>query len=170
MAAVAFAAFLVNLLVLPRTAFGRSLRREGEPRWNGLVAYPLAVALGYVLFPPHFAALAWAVMALGDPAATIAGRSREWKARIPWNRRKSVAGSAVFVLAATVGFMGVLYALRALEGAGWKGPHEPPDGLALAAGAAFLGALVEAIPWPADDNLPILLAVGGAMALHVPAF
>ena len=43
---VAVAALALNAFVLPRTAFGRALSREGEPRWNGLLSYPLAVAAG----------------------------------------------------------------------------------------------------------------------------
>jgi hypothetical protein len=66
--------------------------------------------------------------------------------------------------------MAVLYGLAALEGADWRGPHDFPDGIALAAGMALLGAIVESLPLPGDDNLPILLAVGGSMALHVPPF
>ena len=93
MVAIPGAAFLVNLLVLPRTAFGRALAREGEGRWNGLVAYPLAVALGYAFFDPLIVAIAWAVMAAGDPAATLVGGSRKGGLRIPWNRSKSFAGS-----------------------------------------------------------------------------
>ena len=168
MAGFAFAAFLVNLLVLPRTAFGRSLAREGEGRWNGLVAYPLAVALAYALFDPFVAAIAWAVMATGDPAATVVGRSSPGGIRIPWNRGKSVAGSAAFFAAATVGVLGVFYAFLFLLQFKKATGYWLPDlaDLAFAAGYALVGALVESIPWPADDNLPVVLAVGGALTLH----
>jgi dolichol kinase len=170
MAGMAGAAFLVNLLVLPRTPFGRALARPGEGPWNGLAAYPLAVALGYALFDPLLAAIAWAAMATGDPAATVAGRGRPGGIRVPWNRAKSAAGSAAFVLAATAGVAGTILALRALAGEAPRAEGDLATILGLAAACGVLGALVESVPWPADDNLPVLLAVGGALTIAVPRF
>ena len=63
MAAVAFAAFVLNLLVLPRTPLGKHMKREGEKPFAGMQTYPLAVTLGWVLFPPEVAAMSWAVLA-----------------------------------------------------------------------------------------------------------
>lgn len=163
MAGAAFAAFLFNLLVLPRTPLGRSLRREGEPRWNGLVAYPLAVALAYALLHPAIAAVSWAVMALGDPAASLAGAGRKGGARIPWNRGKSVAGSAAFLAAAGAGAFGILCALRLVEGH----PVEVSAFLVIAGGAALVGAIVESLPLR-EDNLPVVLATGAALTLALP--
>jgi dolichol kinase len=167
MAGMAAGAFLLNLLVLPRTPFGRSLARAGEGRWNGLVAYPLAVALGYALFDPLVAGAAWAAMATGDPAATVAGRPREGGVRIPWNRRKSAAGSLAFVVAATAGVFATALVLGSPTGPAWGGAAALAGILVVAGIAGVVGALVESIPWPADDNLPVLLAVGGALTLHV---
>lgn len=155
MAGAALAAFLLNLLVLPRTPFGRALRREGEGRWNGLVAYPLAVALAYAIFPPAAASVGWAVMALGDPAAALVGRSLPRSPRIPWNRGKSMAGSLAFLGAAGAGAFLVI-ALRA----GTPGAAS----LHLALGSAAGGALVESLPIPGDDNLPVALAAAAAAA------
>lgn len=152
MAGAAFGAFLLNLLVLPRTSFGRALRREGEPRWNGLVAYPLAVALAYALFPPVAASVGWAVMALGDPAAALVGRSRPWTARIPWNRKKSVPGTLAFLGAACAG----AYLAVALQA-----------GSPVALVGALVGALVESLPFPGDDNLPVTLCAAAAAACLV---
>jgi len=166
MAGVAFGAFLFNLLVLPRTPIGRTLRREGEPRWNGLVAYPLAVALAYALFHPPFAAISWAVMALGDPVAAVVGAGRKGGWRIPWNRRKSVAGSTAFLVAAWIGATGILCALGHIDG--WKGGV--PAFLVLGGGAALVGALAESLPVPGDDNLPVVLATGAALTLAIPVF
>lgn len=154
MAEVAFAAFLANLLLLPRTSFGRALRREGEPRWNGLVAYPLAVALAYAIFQPEVAATAWAVMAVGDPAATLVGTARPWKVRLFHNRRKSAAGSLAFLLAAWAGAFGVLAVCE-------RG--DPVPLVLVGAVAALAGAVVESLPIPGDDNLPVVLAAGGAL-------
>lgn len=163
MAGGAFGAFLFNLLVLPRTPLGRALRREGEPRWNGLVAYPLAVALAYALLHPAIAAVSWAVMAFGDPAASLAGAGRKGGARIPWNRGKSVAGSVAFLFAAWSGAFGLLCALRLVQGR----PVEVAACLVLAGGAAIVGAIVESLPLR-EDNLPVVLATGAALTLAVP--
>jgi dolichol kinase len=154
MAGVALAAFLLNLLVLPRTAFGRALARPGEPSWNGLVTYPLAVALAYALFWPEIAAMAWAVMALADPAATLVGTARTWRVRVFYNPRKSLAGSVAFLLA---GFAAATSAVALTWG--WE-PRLTP---AIGAMAALVGALVESLPIPLDDNLPVVLAVGGLL-------
>jgi dolichol kinase len=160
MAGVALAALAANALLLPRTAFGKALARDGEPRWNGLLSYPLAVALGYALFGAETGSLAWAVLALGDPAASLAGGARPRSARIPWNRRKSLAGTAAFAAAAAAGVVAV--GCLALPG----GPVPPGAGLLGAAAAmALAGALAETLPIPPDDNLPILLAAGGARLL-----
>jgi dolichol kinase len=161
MAAVAGAAFLANLLVLPRTPLGRALAREGEGRWNGLVAYPAAVAAGFLLFGPAAAAAGWAVMACGDPAASTVGRARPWKARIPWCPARSLAGSLAFVVAAAAGAALVAAGLPAGGAAGaMRGAAAIPWGAVAA--AAVAGALAESLPWPADDNLPVLLAAGCA--------
>ena len=153
MAGIAFAAFVLNLLVLPLTPLGTLLRREGEPRWNGLVTYPLAVALGHALFSAEIAGLAWAVLALGDPAAALAGGARPWKWRIPWNRRKSVAGSLAFLVVAWAAAAGLLVL---------SSPFAELDGplLLLLGSMALAGALAETLPLR-DDNLPVLLAAGG---------
>ena len=160
MAGTAAAVTLLNLLVLPRTALGKSLRREGEPLVNGQVTYPLAVAAAYALFPYPGPAVAWAVMALADPAASVLASSEPWNARLPWNRRKSVMGTFSFLLVAEIAAVAVLMAT-----------HEGPIGydarmmqLHIAAVLALVGAIVESLPLPIDDNLPIVLAVGGAFA------
>ena len=173
MAGVALAALLLNALVLPRTAFGRRLARPGEGRWNGLLSYPAAVALGFAILPPEAAAGAWAAMALGDPAAAWAGRRSGGRGRLPWNPRKSVAGTvtsgavawaavALTALAVFPEFRGVPRAVLAAD----------PAALAILLGWALAGAaaggLAESFDLPFDDNLPVYAATGAALALLVP--
>jgi len=159
MAGIAAAATLVNLLLLPRTAFGRALARPGEGRWNGLVSYPFAVAACYALFPPGVAALSWTAMAIGDPAASLVGGAAKWRTRIPWNPAKSVAGSLAFLAASWAALSVALLLL----GAGDRGPIL---GWVLLAGAlALLGAFVESFAIPPDDNLPVALAIGAAIVV-----
>jgi dolichol kinase len=159
MAATAGAALVLNLFVLPRTAFGRSLRREGEPRFGGLVTYPLGVMAAFLLFPSGTAAAAWAAMALGDPAAAWAGR-RFW------------AGAAAFLLAAWTAMAGTMAALAALGT--WPGvrPFDSLDAVAIVlvwtGAGALAGALAESLDLGIDDNLPVALAAGGTLALVSP--
>ncbi|HEU4333154.1 MAG TPA: hypothetical protein VFT32_01550 [Candidatus Eisenbacteria bacterium] len=157
MAGVAAAATLVNLLLLPRTAFGRALARPGEGRWNGLVSYPFAVAACYAIFPSGVAALSWTAMAIGDPAASLVGGARRWKARIPWNSAKSIAGSLAFLAAAWAALSIALLLLGAAD----RGPLL--DCVLLAGALAALGAFVESFAIPPDDNLPVALAIGAAI-------
>lgn len=173
MVGVALAALLLNAFVLPRTAHGRALARPGEPRWNGLLSYPLGVALLYALFPPEAAVAAWAVLALGDPMAAWAGRHNPGGPRIPWNRGKSIAGTITFF---TVGWAGaVLLAATAVPAvAGLPRERIGADGLTIAvflgwtAAGALAGAVAETLDLGIDDNLPVALAAGGALALLSP--
>lgn len=93
-AACAAAALAFNVLVMPR--IGRRLYRDGLPRRHdpGIVAYPAVVLLLVLVFGrtdlPLVAAV-WAMMAFGDPAAAIAGRTVGGPA-LPWNPSKTWVG------------------------------------------------------------------------------
>ncbi|MCK6480705.1 MAG: hypothetical protein L6R43_11330 [Planctomycetes bacterium] len=170
MAGMALLALLANAFLLPRTALGRALARPGEPRWNGLLSYPAAVALAYALLPLEAAAGAWAAMALGDPAAAFAGGRAGARGRLPWNPRKSLAGSAAFLLSAWAGIaLVVAAAFPAPGGIPRSALLGDPAALGILllwslAGAAA-GALAESLDLPLDDNLPVALASGGVLAL-----
>lgn len=167
MALFAAAATVLNFAVLPRTALGRAMAREGEGNMGGLVTYPLAVLLLFLFFQPAAAAGAWAILALGDAAAAAAGTAVPRSPRIPWNKTKSVAGSVAFLLAATAGAMLVV----SLVGNGTVAEDLQGDGAERAQAAAreasslwkawpaaaAVGALVESLPLRIDDNLPIAL-------------
>jgi len=167
MAGAAGAAVLVNLFLLPRTRFGKSLARPGERRFGGLVTYPLSVALAFVLFNGGGGLLAWAILALGDPAASFVGGARNWRLRIPWNRRKSFAGFAAFLAGGSAGVI-LVTGFRALWMGGMDGVGETafsfePELLVM----VMLGALAETLPIPPDDNLPVALAAGSGWPLIV---
>jgi len=170
MAGAALAALCANAFVLPRTALGRSLERPGEPRWNGLLSYPLAVALLYALFPPEAAVAAWAMLALGDPMAGWAGRRAAGWPRLPWNRRKSLAGMLTFVSSGWLGAT-LVTAMALPEILGIPRGRLVADGEAFAifvcwtATGAFAGAVAESLDFGIDDNLPVALAAGGTLAL-----
>ncbi|HUP65227.1 MAG TPA: DUF92 domain-containing protein [Thermoanaerobaculia bacterium] len=147
-AALAVAAFLHNWLVLPRL-YGRRISRSPSGTDRGIMIYPLAV-LGLVLvFPrdPGLAAAAWAILAFGDGLATIAGRAMP-RPRLPWNRAKTLAGSATFFLGGAV--------------AAWlTGRFVHPDApyavswLTIGLAAAAACAIAESIHLEIDDNVVV---------------
>jgi uncharacterized protein (TIGR00297 family) len=92
-AAVAVAALLFNVFVMPRV--GRELYRDkSRTRDPGIVAYAVMVLALVLLLRDHYlpvAAAVWAMMAFGDPAAAIAGELLDG-ARLPWNPAKRWIG------------------------------------------------------------------------------
>ena len=148
--ALALAALLYNAWIAPRLGLDAGYRRDGEGRWSGLVTYPLAVLLLLLLTPREVAAGAWMVMASADPIAAAVGTRRP-RPPIPWNRRKSIIGSAAGFLAGWA-LTSVLLARM--------GVQQHVGASACAAGA---GILAESLPLPTDDNLP--MAAAAALAL-----
>jgi uncharacterized protein (TIGR00297 family) len=155
----ALGALLFNLFLIP--AFGRGIYRDTARRRDvGIVAYPASVLLVILLLRHALPAAAaiWGMMAAGDPAASIAGRTLGGPP-LPWNRAKTWSGSAAYVLFGALGgaflmaFAGRLafgYALGAF------------------AGFALLGAFLESLETGLDDNVVPGLAVAFAWAaLHM---
>jgi uncharacterized protein (TIGR00297 family) len=131
-------------------------RSPGDRARTGIVLYPISVLVLVVLYRNHLhiAAAAWAIMALGDGMATVVGEALRGSA-LPWNRQKTWSGFISFAVAGTVG----AYILTR-----WIAPEIPPDKtLMVCAAASLLGAVVESIPIPLDDNLTVPLVVGGFM-------
>ena len=172
-AACAVAALAFNLYVLPHvgglTLYRANDRARGYP--IGIVLYPLAVLALILVFPkrPDIVAASWAILAFGDSAATIAGRAMGGPT-LPWNRDKTGAGTAAFVLAG--GAAGVALAW-------WTAPAvaAAPGAVYLTAAplaAAVTAALVETIPVRLDDNLSVPAAAAGMLwtlsLLSAPAF
>lgn len=159
---LAAGALVFNVLVLPR--FGHALYRPGdrERGVHGIVFYPLAVLLLLVLFRgrPDIVAAAWGILAAGDGFATLAGRAFGGP-RWPWNREKTLVGSAAFAIAGAAA--GVFLAW-------WCRPAAiPAPALVFAmvapVAAAIVAALVETIPARLDDNLSVSLTAGAVLWL-----
>jgi uncharacterized protein (TIGR00297 family) len=153
-AALAGAALAFNLYVLPRIAGPRLFRRdEGTGRYfSGITLYPLSILLLICALPdrPDIVAAAWGILAVGDGCATLVGRYFNGT-RIPWNREKSVAGSAAFVVAG--GAAGVLLCW-------WSAPRIVPPAypwfpIVGPLSAALAAAAVETIPIRLDDNVSV---------------
>ena len=160
--ALAVAALGFNLFVLPRLRV--NLYRPGESARgvHGIIWYPLAVLLLLVTFPrrPDIAAAAWGILAIGDGIATLAGRAIGGP-RWPWNREKTLSGSAAFATGGAAA--GVFLAW-------WCRPaFEVPPALAFTmlapVLAALTAALVETIPVRLDDNLSVAATAGATLWL-----
>ncbi len=153
-AIAAGAAVAFNVYLLPRVGGRRVFRPSDVARGYpaGILFYPIAVLLLILVFPdrPDIAAAAWGIMAFGDGAATLAGR-RIGGPPIPWNRDKTLAGTAAFVVAG--GAAGAFLAW-------WCRPAIIPPpyfwfALAAPVVAAAAAAIVETIPIRLDDNLSV---------------
>jgi uncharacterized protein (TIGR00297 family) len=163
-AAAALLALAFNLLVLPRVA-GGALSRDSDAGRRvpvGIVLYPVTVLALILLFRDHLeiAAAGWGFLALGDGFATLVGRAAE-SAPLPWNPRKSAAGTAAYVIWGGAGAT-LLYRVasgRALE----------PAEIAAIAAAAAAGAALESLPSEIDDNLLPPLGASLVLALTLGA-
>lgn len=152
---------LAGFVVIPLSGLERRLRRPGEPWFNGLRTYPLAVALLVLLLPDATAAAAWGILAFGDAAASVVGR-RVPARRVLGRRKATWSGTAALVLVGTLAGA----ALSAVVGA-TGGSAAPP--LAAVLLAAVAAAVADLLPVPPDDNLPIALAAGAVLAVATGA-
>ena len=134
-----------------------SARTEADANtWTGIILYPISV-LVLILVYRHslpIVGAVWAIMALGDGMASIAGEALGGPA-LPHNPEKTWSGFGAFVLAGTAG----AYVLTR-----WGSPSTSPESaLVVSAAAALVGALVESLPIRLDDNLSVPLVCGGFM-------
>lgn len=155
-AVCAVTAVLFNLLLLPRLG-GRNLWRQGEAASGfalGIVLYPVTVLLLILAFWTRIevAAAVWGILAFGDGMASVVGMTFG-RAKLPWNPRKSWAGSLGYLLFGTAGATTLLL---------WTVPGRYSFAFALAvcAAATAFAALLESLPQGLDDNLGVPLVTG----------
>jgi uncharacterized protein (TIGR00297 family) len=160
--ALAVAAIVFNLVVLPRV--GDRLYRPGdrERGAHGIVYYPLAVLLLLLAFPRRLdiVASAWGILAIGDGIATLAGRAiggRRW----PWNRDKTISGSAAFAIFGAAAGVGLAWWCRPSV----MPPVSPAFPIVAPIVAAIAAALVETLPVRLDDNLSVAATAGTVLYL-----
>lgn len=162
-AGLALAALIFNLFVLPRIG-GKGLYRKQDHQRGyalGILAYPISVLFFLFLFRErlHLTALCWGLLAFGDGFASLAGRrwGRAEALRLPWNREKSWAGLAAYLIAGGVG-AGCLCL--------WVAPDLSLSRLCqLLLPVLVLGAFLESWETGLDDNLTTSFVT--AMALLV---
>jgi uncharacterized protein (TIGR00297 family) len=160
--ALAVGAIVFNLAVLPRVG-GRIYRPGDRERGvHGIVYYPLAVLLLLLAFPRRLdiVAAAWGILAIGDGIATLAGRAIGGP-RWPWNRDKTVSGSAAFAIFGAAAGVGLAW---------WCRPAivpavSPVFPIVAPIVAAVAAALVETIPVRLDDNLSVAATAGTVLYL-----
>jgi dolichol kinase len=134
--------FLVNRMLLKKKApvadlFVKRFERKGAifPGW-GSANYGLGVLLvAALLDSTAYVAAALIVLALGDGFSTLLGKLGKHK--LQWNERKTWEGTVAFLVGCLPGYFFV-------------GPLILP--------LALIGAFIESIDWPLDDNLMIPLA------------
>jgi uncharacterized protein (TIGR00297 family) len=138
-------ALAFNLFVMPR--IGRGIYRDRtRPRDVGIVSYAAMVLVLILLFRNHLeiAAAVWAMLAFGDPAAEIAGRTFGG-ARLPWNRDKTWVGFLACLLVSLLAGMALYVYVSGV-------PIERDPAIALF-GAAFAFAFLESVRAGIEDNL-----------------
>ncbi len=126
--------------------FSVLLKREERGRWLGSTYLLASTLVAFLAFDKYVAILALLFLAVGDPFAAVIG---ERLGRIKIGR-KSLEGTLGFMVASLV--VGGL-----VVGGGADIPFS-----AVLLGAA-VGALIELVALPPDDNLTVPLAAGGVM-------
>ncbi|RMF73785.1 MAG: DUF92 domain-containing protein [Acidobacteria bacterium] len=159
-AACAGLALLHNAFVLPR--YGRRGLFRGAARERGLdaaiVFYPASVLLLILALRERLdlVAAAWMFMAVGDGLAGLVGQALGARSgALPWNPRKSWAGTAAFVIA------GVPASVAALWFVSGTAPTMQEAVACLVTGIAV--AVLESLESGIDDNLLVPLAAGGLL-------
>jgi uncharacterized protein (TIGR00297 family) len=159
---LAAAAIVFNIRLL-RTIAGERLHRPLELQQSvpsGLVLYPTSILIMLLMLPsrPDIVAGAWGILAVGDGAATLAGR-RYGLTKWPWNRQKSVVGSIALTFAG--GAAGAFFCW-------WcRSVIIPPPYLwfstAAPLAAATVAAAVETVPIRLNDNLSVPLSAAAVL-------
>jgi uncharacterized protein (TIGR00297 family) len=178
-AASAGVALLFNLFLLHRITGGRLLRtgEQAAQRSFGILVYPAMILGAVLLFHDRLelAAATWALLAVGDGVATLAGIGFGGP-RLPWNREKRWSGFLAFALAGGAASAGLIaWTMRDLLAAGAvdRFPYFGPSFVTNAAagldvgwwlgasfGVALLVGFVESLDTGVDDNL--LVPIFGA--------
>lgn len=160
-AVLAGVAVAFNMYALPRIAGPLYRPLEARQRFfSGITLYPVAVLLLLLTFPDRrdIVAAAWGVLAFGDGIATIAGRHIK-SPRIPWNREKSIAGTAAFILFGGAAGSFLCWWCRSAV----IPPAYPWFSVWMPWVAAAVAAVVETIPIRLNDNISVPAAAAAVL-------
>lgn len=160
-ALLALVALVFNATLLTRVLPGIVRPAAASGYRAGVLFYPLALLALVFIFRERLdiVAAAWAVMAFGDGAATLAGTHVGGR-RLPWNPEKTWSGLIAFAVAGSLGAVALSV---------WVAPvvmPTPPWLFTWAAPivAAIVAAFAETIPIKLDDNLTVPFAAGLTLA------
>jgi dolichol kinase len=132
-------------------------KSDNEKRLNGATYVLVSATAGIIIFPKIIFITAFSILIISDTIAALIGR-KFGKHRF---MKKSLEGTLAFFVSAVA----VVYLTP-------KVAYVPAEYI-IGIVAALLGAFVEAMPIPIDDNLSIPLAIGITMwimyAMFIPA-
>ena len=155
--AILFGLLICVAWLAPKTKLKHHFFRQHEVTLvHGATWYFLTLLVLTLIFPLPIVAASWGVLSFGDGMATLWGRQVTPRRPLPWNPKKTVAGSTAFVV---FGALGCALLLRwMLPDFSWQ--------LALGLGVrtAFVAGLSESLPWRIDDNITV--ATVAAMTLY----
>jgi dolichol kinase len=162
---LALLALAHNVFLLPR--YARVLWREPDHRRGyspGVIAYSVTLVLLSAVYwnRPDVGAAGWGVLAFGDGMASLAGGFLRGP-KLPWNDEKSWSGFIAFFLFASAASFLLSSFVRSRVAA--LPPSSTEQILLASLVAAMVGAVVESLPLPFDDNLTAPLAASAAFLL-----
>ncbi len=151
------ALFLIVLVIVPQLKAKSHVYRVSENKYSqGALLYFLVLLILVLIFPLHIVAVSWAILALGDGMATLIGKSFK-SYPLPWNKKKTYAGSLAFV------FFGTFGAFILLK---WMLPElSINQAFFLGLKTAVVAAIVESLALDIDDNLTV--ALSSAVVLYL---
>ena len=137
----------IMIFLIPKIRLKNYFYRYSENKYSeGAVLYFLVLLILVLIFPLSVVAASWAILALGDGAATLVGKNFKVK-ELPWNRQKSYAGILAFMVFGTVGAYILLK---------WMMP-ELNNALTISFKTALIAAIVESLPFKINDNLTVAI-------------
>lgn len=152
--ACAVTAIVHNLVIFPLYG-GKRLWRAAESERGfalGIVLYPVTVLLLLLVYARRLevAAAIWGILAFGDGMAAIVGQTLGRSNPLPWNGKKSWAGTLAYALCGGGGAFALLQ---------WTAPgvYSTPFALAIAFATATFAALLESQEQGLDDNFGVPL-------------
>jgi dolichol kinase len=160
---------IVVLAAVAYYQFGRVQRTAERPKdvMRAVFGYATVVLVTMVLGSRHvevaFAALA--ILAFGDGSATLGGKLMRG-GRLPWNSKKTIAGTFCFILVATP-MAALIYWCQAHDVYAVSNfPRVNVEQALLGAfAAAVAAALVESLPMRTNDNLRVGVTAAAVIVL-----
>lgn len=124
-------------------AVGFMIRPRERKSFSGSTTIVFAGLLVYLFYDLPVAAAAMVIIIVGDPAAAVIGRI---VGKIRFSNKKSLEGTLAFIMFSLLGMLLI-----------------PGLDFQLGLIGVLVGALIEILPIPVDDNISVPILAGGAM-------